>query len=143
MLNLKMNNRGITTLAQNLDTLVNAKLERKVTRALSDYAKKAIGDSARQNVYSVPETKVYKRTGRILGGIGDARTIGNPRSNQTQTQVTITANPKNRGQKYDYAPIVNRNRRRRWKGSFLTIATQNIRKNLEKVAWDVINQYKK
>ena len=77
----------------------------KSVKRIVGFASNRMGLKAKSLVYSyVPKTKNYKRTGRLLGGRDDSTPAINEIS---KLKTEIKADPRLKGAKTNYAPIVN------------------------------------
>ncbi len=89
--------KGILEPAQNL------------VKRIAGYAENRMGLNADKIVYSyVPRTPKFTRTGRLLGGRGSSLSGGFPaRTEVSNLEIHLEANPQLKGARFNYAPSVN------------------------------------
>ena len=114
MINIKLEKGAVRQLQRKFGSDFDKKLSEHLDKIV-EFTENQMGRQARADVYSyVPKNKSYKRTGRLLGGRGSSISSPQPSVKKiNRLKTKITADPRLKGAKFNYAPIVAKQKFRR------------------------------
>lgn len=137
MISIEIKQSDLKKMKERFGVGYEKKLVEHVDKIVS-FAENQMGRQVRADVYSYkPKTNSYRRTGNLLGGRSSSVNSPAPHVERlSKTSAKVTADPRLKGAKFNYAPIVAKQKFRR--GNFF-INTFNATKVFVKRLNDKFN----